>query len=147
MTPIPVLSGTTTDGRLDLAAGGPWTAAHADALERLVDEAAPQVAAARRISLDMAGVEALDTIGAWLLERLVRSSDRDGRHAQYTGLSPRYRGLIDELHGVNLHRRPPPKTAGLLWSMLDRVGRAAAGLMSDLLVFLAMFGELAAALL
>jgi phospholipid/cholesterol/gamma-HCH transport system permease protein len=71
MTPIPVLSGTTTDGRLDLAAGGPWTAAHADALERLVDEAAPQVAAARR----------LDTIGAWLLERLVRSSDRDGRHA------------------------------------------------------------------
>jgi phospholipid/cholesterol/gamma-HCH transport system permease protein len=146
MIPIPVLSGTTTDGRLDLAAGGPWTAAHADALERLVDEAAPQVAAARRISLDMAGVEALDTIGAWLLERLVRSSDRDGRHAQYTGLSPRYRGLIDELHGVNLHRRPSPKAASLLWSMLDRVGRAAAGLMSDLLVFLAMFGDLSVAL-
>jgi phospholipid/cholesterol/gamma-HCH transport system permease protein len=146
MTPIPVLSGTTTGGRLDLAAGGPWTAAHADALERLVDEAAPQVAAAQRISLDMAGVEALDTIGAWLLERLVRSSDRDGRHAQYTGLSPRYRGLIDELHGVNLHRRPSPKTASLLWSMLDRVGRAAAGLMSDLLVFLAMFGDLGVAL-
>jgi phospholipid/cholesterol/gamma-HCH transport system permease protein len=146
MTPIPVLSGTTTGGRLDLAAGGPWTAAHADALERLVDEAAPQVAAAQRISLDMAGVEALDTIGAWLLERLVRSSDRDGRHAQYTGLSPRYRGLIDELHGVNLHRRPSPKTASLLWSMLDRVGRAAADLMSDLLVFLAMFGDLGVAL-
>jgi hypothetical protein len=37
-------------------------------LERLIDAAAPQVADARSISLDMAGVQALDTIDAWLLE-------------------------------------------------------------------------------
>jgi phospholipid/cholesterol/gamma-HCH transport system permease protein len=65
MNPIPVLDSTVTADRLELAAGGSWTAAHADVLERLVQTAAPQVADAKRISLDMAGVEALDTIGAW----------------------------------------------------------------------------------
>jgi phospholipid/cholesterol/gamma-HCH transport system permease protein len=86
MIPIPVLNSTITADRLDLAAGGSWTAAHADVLERLIDAAAPQVAHAQRISLDMADVEALDTIGAWLLERLIRRSNLDGKRAQFTGL-------------------------------------------------------------
>ena len=41
MTPTPVLNSTMTADRLDLAAGGSWTAAHADALERLIDAVAP----------------------------------------------------------------------------------------------------------
>ena len=110
----PVLNSTATAGGLKLAAGGPWTAAHADVLERLVDSAASQVADAERILLDMAGVEALDTTGAWLLERLVRRSNSDGKPAQVTGLSPRYRGLIDELHAVNLEPRTPPRAANRL---------------------------------
>ena len=109
MNPTPALDCAMTADRLALAAGGPWTAAHADVLERLIDAAAPQVAEAERISLDMAGVEALDTIGAWLLERLMRRSKRDGKRAEFTGLPPRYRGLIAEMHAVNLQPRTPPK--------------------------------------
>jgi phospholipid/cholesterol/gamma-HCH transport system permease protein len=135
-----------TADRLALAAGGPWTAAHADVLERLIDAAGPQVAEAERISLDMAGVDALDTIGAWLLERLMRRSKRDGKRAEFTGLPPRYRGLIAEMHAVNLQPRTPPRSPNRLWSALDGVGRAAAGLTSDALVFLAMFGDLSVAL-
>ena len=146
MNPIPVLDSTVTAGRLELAAGGSWTAAHADVLERLIEAAAPQVADAERISLDMARVEALDSIGAWLLERLIRRSNRDGKRAQFTGLPQRYRGLIEEMHAVNLQPRTPPKSPNRLWSALDGVGRAAAGLMSDVVVFLAMFGELSVAL-
>src|SRR5580704_2625827 len=110
MTPTPVLNSTMTADRLDLAARGPWTAAHADALERLIDAVAPQAAQAQRVFLDMAGVDALDTIGAWLLERLIRRSGRDGERAQITGLSPRYRGLIEEMHAVNLEPRSVAKT-------------------------------------
>jgi len=76
MIPVPILDSTVTADRLDLAAGGSWTAAHADVLERLIDAAAPRVADAQRISLDMAGVEGLDTIGAWLLERLITTVSR-----------------------------------------------------------------------
>jgi phospholipid/cholesterol/gamma-HCH transport system permease protein len=146
MNPTPALDCAMTADRLALAAGGPWTAAHADVLERLIDAAGPQVAEAERISLDMAGVDALDTIGAWLLERLMRRSKRDGKRAEFTGLPPRYRGLIAEMHAVNLQPRTAPRSPNRLWSALDGVGRAAAGLTSDVLVFLAMFGDLSVAL-
>ena len=144
--PIPVLDSTVMAGRLELAAGGSWTAAHAEVLERLIETATPQVADAERVALDMAGVEALDTIGAWLLERLIRHSNDEGKRAQVTGLSPRFRGVMEEMHAVNLQPRTPPTDPNRFWAALDGVGRVAAGLVSDVLVFLAMFGELSVAL-
>jgi phospholipid/cholesterol/gamma-HCH transport system permease protein len=142
----PVLKSTVTADQLELTAGGAWTAAHAGELERLVDAAAPQVAGVQRVSLDMAGVEALDTIGAWLLERLIRRSNLDGRRAQFIGLSPRYRGLIDEMHAVNLEPRTPPKAADPLTAALEAIGRAAVRLWADVMDFLAMLGDLSVVL-
>ncbi len=145
MVSTPVLNSTMTADRLDLAAGGPWTAAHADALERLIDAVEPQVAGARRVALDMGGVEALDTIGAWLLERLIRRPGSGGR-AQLTGVSPRYRGLIEEMRTVNLAPPPPARATNPALALLEAVGRTAAGLAADVAMFLAMFGEAAVAL-
>jgi phospholipid/cholesterol/gamma-HCH transport system permease protein len=146
MIATPVLNSTVTAGRLELAAGGPWTAAHADMLERLVDAAAPRVADAEHVRLDVARVEGLDTIGAWLLERLIRRSGSDGKPAEVTGLSSRYRGLIDEMHAVNLQPREPPKSTNRLVIALDGIGRATVRLAADLTDFLAMFGEISVAL-
>ena len=146
MIPIPVLKSTVEGDRLELAASGAWTAVNADELERLVDAAAPQVAGAQRILLDMAGVEALDTIGAWLLERLIRNSNLNGKRAQFTGLSPRHRGLIDEMHAVNLEPRTHLRVASPLTTALEAVGRAAVRLWADVMDFLAMFGDLSVAL-
>ena len=146
MIPIPVLKSTVEGDRLELAASGAWTAVNADELERLVDAAAPQVAGAQRILLDMAGVEALDTIGAWLLERLIRHSNLVGKRAQFTGLSPRHRGLIDEMHAVNLEPRTHLRVASPLTTALEAVGRAAVRLWADVMDFLAMFGDLGVAL-
>ena len=42
LSPGPQLVSTLQDGRLELAAAGSWTARHADALERLIDEAVAQ---------------------------------------------------------------------------------------------------------
>jgi phospholipid/cholesterol/gamma-HCH transport system permease protein len=141
-----VLEGTMTAGRLDLVAGGAWTAAHADALERLVDGVAPQVTGASHVSLDVAKVDALDTIGAWLLERLVRRPDRDGKPAELVGVSPRHYGLIEEMHAVNLAPQPPAKASNPLLAVLEGIGRAAAASVTDLTMFLGMFGEFAVAL-
>jgi phospholipid/cholesterol/gamma-HCH transport system permease protein len=141
-----VLDSTMTAGRLDLVARGAWTAAHADMLERLVDGVAAQVTDASRVCLDIGKVEALDTIGAWLLQRLARRPDRAGKQAELTGVSPRYHGLIEEMRAVNLE----PRTAAKAWNpalaMLESIGRAAATSVSDLAMFLGMFGEFAVAL-
>jgi phospholipid/cholesterol/gamma-HCH transport system permease protein len=147
---MPVLDSTMTAGRLDLVAGGAWTAAHADVLERLVDGVAPQVTGASHVSLDIGKVDALDTMGAWLLERLLRP-DRGGKPAklagvQLTGVSPRYHGLIEEMHAVNLEPRPPAKASNPVLAALESVGRAAAASMTDVSMFLGMFGEFAVAL-
>ena len=135
-----------TAGRLDIVAGGAWTTAHADALERLVDGVGPQVAGASQVFVDIAKVDALDTLGAWLLERLVRRPDLAGKHVELTGVSPRYHGLIEEMHAVNHERRPPAKPPNPVLGALESTGRAAAGSVSDLAMFLGMFGELAVAL-
>ena len=72
MSPEPALDSTMSAERLELTAAGSWTAAHSEALDRLVDGAALQFANVRSVAINMAGVQQLDTLGAWLLERLIR---------------------------------------------------------------------------
>jgi phospholipid/cholesterol/gamma-HCH transport system permease protein len=146
MPPTPLLNSTMKADRLHLTPAGPWTAAHSGVLEQLVDAAAPQAANAKGIAIDMASVQELDTLGAWLLERLLRSANLSGREAQFVGLPPHYRGLIDAIRRVNLHKRAPPRPPHRLWATLDNVGRATVQLASDGAEFLRMFGELAVAL-
>jgi hypothetical protein len=57
----PLLSWTAQGDRLRAVASGPWTSANADRLERLTDSLSRQPAAS--ITLDIAGVGELDTIG------------------------------------------------------------------------------------
>jgi phospholipid/cholesterol/gamma-HCH transport system permease protein len=142
----PVLDVTMAAGRLDLVAGGAWTAAHAEQLERLVDGVAPRVDGASQVLLDIGKVDALDTFGAWLLERLARRPDRGGKPAELVGVSPHYHGLIEEMHAVNLEPSASTKALNPVLAVLDGIGRAAAGSMSDVTMFLGMLGELAVAL-
>ncbi|MGD9501809.1 MAG: STAS domain-containing protein, partial [Methyloceanibacter sp.] len=72
--------------RLELAASGSWTAAHAGELETLVDGAASQAAAAKNVSIDMGGVREFDTFGAWLLERLTRAWSSAGAELEIVGM-------------------------------------------------------------
>ncbi len=150
MTSTPLLTRSASPERLILAAAGPWTAAHAERLEQLIEKAARE-GGAPRVEIDMAAVDELDTVGAWLLERLSRSpelagSDGAGKEVRFTGVTPRYRDLIDDMHRVG--RQPPATAKGLSPPLeaLDAVGRAAAGVVSDVTDFLQMLGQLSAAI-
>jgi phospholipid/cholesterol/gamma-HCH transport system permease protein len=92
---------TIKDGRLELCAAGAWTASHAGTLERLIDAAVRDLEGASLLALDTSGVRALDTFGAWLLERIAREGRARGKEAQITGLPEQYQGLLDKVHGVN----------------------------------------------
>jgi phospholipid/cholesterol/gamma-HCH transport system permease protein len=142
----PRLEPTLRGDRLELVASGPWTSTHVAALERLIAAAATEAPPAHRIVVDMAGVAALDTLGAWLIERLLRGAAARGHEAEFARLPERYRGLFAELRRVNRH--PPAQRPRLnrLIAGLDALGRAAVGMKDEFAPFLAMFGAVSVAL-
>ena len=140
MSLTPVLASTMAAGQLRLAPAGPWTAVHSDVLEQLVNAAAPQVASATAIAIDMAGVDELDTLGAWLLERLLRRDGAAEHDLQFVDLPPHYHGLIEAIGRVNRHQSPPPRPPNRIWAAADSVGRATVGLAADTADFLHMVG-------
>ncbi len=142
----PGLNRTVSAERLEFAAVGSWTSAHSELLERLVDAAALQVANARSIVIDMAGIQALDTLGAWLLERLIRSWREGGHDAAFTSLPEHYQGLLDEVRRLNLQARPLRARPNRMIAALESLGRTTVGFRGDLLAFLDMLGALGVAL-
>ncbi len=143
MGPGPQLVSALRDGRLELAAAGSWTAGHAKALEPLIEAAVEQAPQARAAAIDMGRVEAFDTYGAWLLERLTRAWTARGGEMQVLALPHRYQGLLDEVHRANRAARtlPPAESRALL--ALEAVGRATAELGRNFVVFVEMLGALA----
>jgi phospholipid/cholesterol/gamma-HCH transport system permease protein len=140
----PSLSGSVVDGRLVLAAGGSWTAVHARQLERLIDGAQAERAGAGALSLDMREVRALDTFGAWLVERLVRDWSAGDRAAEIVGLPEHYHGLLGDLQDANREIRPARRPENPLVSALEALGRAVVEGARGLLPFLNMLGALGA---
>jgi phospholipid/cholesterol/gamma-HCH transport system permease protein len=131
----------TTADRLDLVAAGSWTAANAERLETLVDGAERHKGGARRV--DIAGIQDLDTFGAWLVQRLVRSSGTAA--TELVGVRDRYRNLLDRVGETNRRpapAAPPPRT---LAGWVADVGRGVTGLWHEFAALLAMFGALAVA--
>ena len=126
--------------RLELAAAGSWTAAHAGELETLVDSAAIDASKAKTVSIDMAGVREFDTFGAWLLERLTRAWSSAGADTQIVGLPQHDRNLLEEMHGVNRQAATAPAPENRLVSALVSVGQAGAGLSRGFMLFAGMLG-------
>ncbi len=144
MNGAPLLTSALADGRVEMTASGSWTARFAGELERLIDG----VASARGASsIDMRSVEALDTFGAWLLERLVRERRARGDEMRVIGLPDRYAGLIGEVHQTNLDASDAPKPANVILRTLDGIGRAVVDTARDIIPFLHMLGALTTALL
>ena len=131
--------------RLELAAGGSWTAAHAGELEALVDGVAQDAARARSVSIDMGGVRQFDTYGAWLLERLTRQWRGSGSAASIVGMPEHDRTLLKEMSGVNLEPAPAPVQGNVLVSALAAMGSGIVGFGRDLSTFANMLGAIGVA--
>ncbi len=142
----PQLEPTLSGRRLALAASGSWTAHHAEQIERLIEPFVAEPIAgqerAQEVAIDMGQVDALDTYGAWLLERLLRRYTDTGREAHLTGVAEHYRGLIDEIHDVNRRRAVQKPQENRLLAVLESIGRSGAEIGNDLLELLEMFGAL-----
>jgi phospholipid/cholesterol/gamma-HCH transport system permease protein len=132
--------------RLELAAGGSWTAPHAGELEALVERVTGEAPKAKDVSIDMGGVSEFDTFGAWLLERLTRQWTTSGREAVIVGLPEHDLGLLEEMHSVNREPPPKPKSGNPVVSFLAAVGHGSADFGRNLIVFSDMLGAVGLAL-
>jgi phospholipid/cholesterol/gamma-HCH transport system permease protein len=141
----PLLATRSTDDALEVSPSGPWTAANVVTMESLCDAAAPALQQAKTVRIDMSGVGELDTLGAWLLEKIARRATQAGHPAQVAGVAENFAGLIEEVRQVNRHNPVPPAARNPVAAKLDGLGRAALGTSEDVVVFLQMLGALCAA--
>ena len=137
-----LLSGQLRGDRLDLAAAGSWTAENAQALEPLINAATRSKSPVRSIAIDTAQLEHLDTYGAWLLERALRTWNSQGCDARLVGLREDYRGLFDKVHAGTQKLTPEPRRRNIITTTLESVGMTMVAVGADLLLFAQMIGSL-----
>jgi phospholipid/cholesterol/gamma-HCH transport system permease protein len=141
------LVGTVEGERLAIAATGAWTSDRAAELEKLVDSTARTHRAARRVDIDMAKVERLDTFGAWLIERLARAFTSRGCETRIVGLSDNDRGLMDEVQLVNKTPAKPARAENPILVLLYGIGRAMAEIGRSLVLLAHMLGAVTSVVL
>jgi phospholipid/cholesterol/gamma-HCH transport system permease protein len=146
LAPAPLLTATPPGDELELRPGGSWTAANVTTLETLSNSIAAQIDQSKIVKLDMAGVRELDTLGAWLLEKMSRRATSAGHRADVVGVADNYVGLIEEVRQVNRHNPAPPRPRNPVVVKVNDIGRSAVGATEDLTVFLQMLGSLFIAL-
>jgi phospholipid/cholesterol/gamma-HCH transport system permease protein len=142
LTSEPLLMVATSGEVLELRPSGSWIAAYVSRLEALSDRVIPDMARSKAVKVDMAGVSELDTLGAWLLEKLSRRALSTGRSAEITGVAESYAGLMREVHQVNRHSPPAAAPLHPVVAKLNDIGRSTVGAREEISAFLAMLGAL-----
>jgi len=132
---------------LRLAAGGAWIAKNARVLEKQIEHAGRHNGGVKRVDIDMAGVDRLDTFGAWLLQRLVRDFSARGAATKVTGLKDDYRQLMDDLSAMKPDVKVVHTRAQTFALALGAIGETIVSVGSSLSHMVNMLGALIVALL
>ena len=147
MNAEPLLAAMPSGDVLELRPAGPWIAANVAKLESLSQSVTADVDRSKAVKLDMSGVSELDTLGAWLLEKLSRRSPTTGSPAEIVGVADNYSGLMDEVRQVNRHNPAPAPIPNPALLRLNDLGKATVGAREDIAIFLQMLGALFMALI
>ena len=143
---LTVQSGQSGGDRLSLAAAGAWTAENAQTLEPLIDAATLPHSPVKSVAIDTAKIDRLDSFGAWLLERALRTWSAQGCEARLVGLSENYRGLFDKVHFATQTLTPEPPKKNSVIATLESVGMTMVAVGDDLMLLAQMVGSLIVAL-
>ncbi len=114
----PVTGGDT----LTLRVGGRWLVANAAALDHAL--AALKLSPQSRVRLDLGAVEALDTIGAWLLVRLQRGLKAAGATVTVENMAPRFAPLLQQVEKRPADTAMPAHPPHSPLTILAQIGHA-----------------------
>ena len=145
MSSTPLLGAATHGETLVLSPSGSWTAVHAATLESLINYISNSVQQTQSLKIDMVDVRELDTLGAWLLEKISRRASESGHPATVVGVAGRYQGLIDDVRRVNRRKPLSPPIQNPILARLEALGRSTFNAAEDISVFLQMLGALGSA--
>jgi phospholipid/cholesterol/gamma-HCH transport system permease protein len=131
-------------GSLVLAAAGEWLVGTADDLDRRLRIL--KIPRGVRVTLDLAGIDRLDTTGAWLLLRTERVLTANGNVVEIRNLRPNLAPLIEQVRAAATlaparHPRPPHHTIA---GFVARIGEISLGLIARGYSILGFFGLVSA---
>jgi phospholipid/cholesterol/gamma-HCH transport system permease protein len=127
-------------GSFVFSAAGEWLVATAAELEpRLRDL---QMPSNRRVTLDLGGIDRLDTAGAWLLLRTEHDLTSRGNAVEIKNLRENFAPLLDQVRGGGMvapapHPRPAHHTIA---GFLAKIGQISLGLIGRAYSLLGFFG-------
>src|SRR6266700_1488109 len=87
-------------GALVFAAAGEWLVATAAELDRRLR--AIQLPSGKRVTFDLAGIDRLDTAGAWLLLRTEHDLTARGNDVELRNLRASFEPLIDQVRAAGI---------------------------------------------
>jgi phospholipid/cholesterol/gamma-HCH transport system permease protein len=125
------------EGRVALT--GYWTADQAPSVEAAASRIAGH-AAAHPVLVDLGGIQRLDTLGAWVLERARGEIEAAGGRLSYANASPEHRILLGEAK-LGTAEAPPARRRGRIHNFLEAFGVRVVGGKADLVTGLAFLGE------
>jgi phospholipid/cholesterol/gamma-HCH transport system permease protein len=114
---------------------GNWTALGINTLDRQID--ALPVSNLKETTVDGAGVEALDTVGVWVLQRLLQRLRDAGAAPELRGWRPEFSKLIDLI--AQNQPAPPPRTPQA--PLLERIGRSTVTWLEEIFALMSFIGE------
>lgn len=144
--PVPFLKVMTSGDGVRLSAHGDWTAPNAAVLNQTVGDALQRAGSGDRVELDLAGVAAIDTFGAWHLTSLVRRARELGATAEVSGLADRYAGLMALVEKTGADRPPAPEKRLPGAAGLEAIGHNAVEAWRSFQLLLNMLGAICVAL-
>ncbi|MGI9388055.1 MAG: MlaE family ABC transporter permease [Methyloligellaceae bacterium] len=147
MTTQPSLSAADTGDRTRFQAHGSWTAPYVQTLDVEFERVADAARSNPGISIEMSGIQELDTYGAWLLERFIRRRNEIGNDTRVTGLPDRFRGMLEELGHVRGEvTKPNELRHNPVLSGIEHVGYSACRSAANLAAYTAMLGAVGEAI-
>ncbi len=136
---------TRRDGdRFVVTLGGRWNIGEAARLDRDLGGLSPD--GAKAVTIDIGGVERLDTAGAWIVFRTLKRLRGEGCDAAFTGARPEQKVLLDlvEANDTPVECRPPREPP--VRAVVAHVGRATLEVLDSTRKIIAFLGITALAL-
>src|ERR1700722_1176760 len=129
--------------RLTLAGG--WTVETGKAAEQQAEDIVEAANGAKRATIDLSGIEHLDTAGAWLIDRAQARLAAAGMSTSYSRARPEHKILLKEAHFRDFDSPPRPQPHTLL-QILSDIGESVSGAGADLTAGASFLGRLVVAI-
>jgi phospholipid/cholesterol/gamma-HCH transport system permease protein len=124
-------------GAAALVAGGLWTLAHLETLDRALRATTPD--RGETVALDFAAIDALDTAAAFIVARWIARQHEQGVAIDESALAPAQAGLIRRVRLAERAKLGRPSRSPLL-ALLERTGRATFAVIDAARHLLGFFG-------